>query len=341
MLDEGDDALRASRGNFGLVWVQGKGADKPEYARWSRFSAQNWIDFNAELREFTGIDPAYRQAGGVMLALSEAELERTERTLLGIRQKLGADYTFETMRREQLLDWLPGLGEEVVGGTYCPFDGHVNPLRLLRALHSALQKKGGFYQAGQRVEQIAAIPDGGFSVDTRSSRFTAAKVVLAAGLGNRRLGEQLGLDVPLRPLQGQVLITERIPEVMKIPTHSIRQTDEGAIQIGYSEIDSGFDTATSVDVTAAMARRCLRLFPYLGQLRIVRTWGALRVMTPDGYPVYDQSASHPGAFVVTCHSGVTLAANHAQQVAGWIADGIMPSEFNSFSSGRFNVSAHA
>ena len=42
----------------------------------------------------------------------------------------------------------------------------------------------------------------------------------------------------------------------------------------------------------------------------MRTWSALRVMSPDGFPIYDQSQFFPGAFVATCHSGVTLAANH-------------------------------
>ena len=39
LLDEGDNAFRASRGNFGLVWVQGKGSRSPAYARWTRASA--------------------------------------------------------------------------------------------------------------------------------------------------------------------------------------------------------------------------------------------------------------------------------------------------------------
>ena len=38
-------------------------------------------------------------------------------------------------------------------------------------------------------------------------------------------------------------------------------------------------------------------------------------MTQDGFPIYDQSATHPGAFVACCHSGVTLAANHALTLA--------------------------
>ena len=34
--DEGDRAFRACRGNFGLIWVQGKGWDFPAYAKWTR-----------------------------------------------------------------------------------------------------------------------------------------------------------------------------------------------------------------------------------------------------------------------------------------------------------------
>ena len=46
----------------------------------------------------------------------------------------------------------------------------------------------------------------------------------------------------------------------------------------------------------------------LGTANVVRSWAALRVMTQDGFPIYDESETHPGAFTVCCHSGVTLAA---------------------------------
>jgi glycine/D-amino acid oxidase-like deaminating enzyme len=35
LLDEGDAAYRASRGNFGLIWVQSKGLGAPWYQRWT------------------------------------------------------------------------------------------------------------------------------------------------------------------------------------------------------------------------------------------------------------------------------------------------------------------
>ena len=54
VLDEGDVAFRASRGNFGLVWVQSKGFGVPEYQRWTRRSSEDWAAFSNELKAETG-----------------------------------------------------------------------------------------------------------------------------------------------------------------------------------------------------------------------------------------------------------------------------------------------
>jgi glycine/D-amino acid oxidase-like deaminating enzyme len=78
----------------------------------------------------------------------------------------------------------------------------------------------------------------------------------------------------------------------------------------------------------------------LGQLNVVRVWGALRVMTPDGYPIYQESKSCPGAYVVTCHSGVTLAAAHAFRIAPWIDGAAAPEELDAFRGDRFPAADH-
>jgi glycine/D-amino acid oxidase-like deaminating enzyme len=62
-------------------------------------------------------------------------------------------------------------------------------------------------------------------------------------------------------------------------------------------------------------------------------------MTPDNNPIYQQSASCPGAFAATCHSGVTLAAMHAGPIAEWVAGSGEQNLINHFSTDRFNVSA--
>src|SRR5216684_7340838 len=69
LVDEGDVAYRASRGNFGLVWVQTKGLGAPHYQRWTRHSAEAWPLLAAELQERTAIDVGLEQKGGVQLCL--------------------------------------------------------------------------------------------------------------------------------------------------------------------------------------------------------------------------------------------------------------------------------
>ena len=58
LLDEGDDAFRAARGNFGLVWVQGKGPGAPHYARWTMRSAADWPALARDLADETGTQRA-------------------------------------------------------------------------------------------------------------------------------------------------------------------------------------------------------------------------------------------------------------------------------------------
>jgi glycine/D-amino acid oxidase-like deaminating enzyme len=116
---------------------------------------------------------------------------------------------------------------------------------------------------------------------------------------------------------------------------------EGRVMIGDSQEEAGFDTSVDTGVAAAIAARAVRAFPLLARANVVRSWAALRVMTRDGFPIYEQSASCPGAFIVTCHSGVTLAAAHATALAPQVAAGALSRDLGAFSARRFDVPAAA
>lgn len=338
VLDEGDDAFRASRGNFGLIWVHGKGRGFPQYARWTRESARQWPALAAQLQEQTGIDVQARQMGAFTLCFSEAELEARRERLAAVRDEAGGDYPYEILDRAALLRRLPHVGPTVIGASFSTMDGHVNPLKLLRALHTACTQRGVTLKTGHGVQRITHA-DGLFTVHSGGQQFRAPKLVLAAGLGNAGLAGQVGLHAPVRPNRGQLIITERCEKILDYPTGHIRQTDEGGIQIGESMEDAGFDDSTTNSTLAELARRAVASFPVIGQLNVVRVWGALRVMTPDGYPIYQESKSCPGAYVVTCHSGVTLAAAHAFRIAPWINGAAAPEELDAFRGDRFPIAA--
>jgi glycine/D-amino acid oxidase-like deaminating enzyme len=337
VLDEGDVALRASRGNFGLVWVQGKGRGCPEYAQWSLTSATLWKVLAAELREVTDLDVGHENRGGVLLNLSTEEDAANRATLADIAAQAGnMRYEYEFLDRPDLEKLLPGLGEGVVSGSYSPHDGHANPLLLLRALHGAFVGAGGAYRPNSAVTGIEGA-DGGYRLTTASGAVESERIVIAAGLATGRLAGLVGLKAPVAPLRGQLMITERTAPRLELPTNLVRQTREGGFLLGYTTEDAGYDTGTRPDMLRDVAWRCRAAFPFLGDLRVVRMWAALRIMTPDGFPIYDQSRSHPGVYVVACHSGVTLAAVHVLRLPDWIAGEPLSPELRGFATERFDV----
>src|SRR6266545_3903653 len=254
VLDEGDVAHRAARGNFGLIWVQGKGAGYAPYASWTQRSAREWPAFASTLLAETGIDVALEQPGGLSVCLS-------------------------------------------------------------------------------RIEPRA----GRFALSTPHGTFEAERVVVAAGLGTAALAPMVGIAAPVRPNKGQIIVLERLPRFLDFPIETIRQTDEGTVLIGDSQQERGFDETLDVPVLAAMAERATRAFPHLRDARVVRSWAALRVMTPDGFPIYERSPAHAGAFVAACHSGVTLAAAHARVLGPALLEGSVPDACAPFTTRRFDV----
>ena len=342
ILDEGDVARRASRGNFALVWVQSKGLGMARYGAWTTGSAALWPGFAAALREETGLDLGLSQPGGYSLCLSEAELDARRAAMMRMHNQPGWEpVPWEVHDHARIARAMPALGPEVVGGVFCPLDGHVNSLRLFRALHASATARGATYLPDHPVREIAALAGGGFRITTAQAPIEAARIVLAAGLGNAALAPMVGLAAPVRPQRGQVMVTEKTAPFLAYPMATLRQTDEGGVMIGDSKEEAPEDEAVGPGVLAAMARRAIRMFPLLGGLNIVRSWGALRVMSPDGFPIYDQSETAPGAFLVTCHSGVTLAATHSDVLAPMIARGELDTSVAAFSARRFDVPSPA
>ncbi len=338
ILDEGDIAYRASRGNFGLVWVQNKGIGMPRYSAWTQGSAAAWTAFADMLLVQTGIDVAYRKPGGFHLALSEAELAHGAAQLARLHAQPGVPpFDYEILDRRAVKAMLPETGPEVVGGSFSRLDGYCNSLRLFRALNAGMQALGAVYLPEHRVDSIGHAA-GEFRIAAPRGSVRAGGIVLAAGLGNARLGPMVGLEIPVRPQRGQILVTEKTAPFLHYAVSTVRQTDEGGVMLGDSQEEAGLDTTVGLPVASVLADRAVRMFPRLASLNIVRSWAALRVMTRDGFPIYDQSRRFPGAFAATCHSGVTLAAAHALTLASHIAAGELPADpFETFSARRFDV----
>lgn len=337
VLDGDDGSFRASRGNFGLVWVQSKGLNQPRYARWSQQSAAIWAEFAEELGHNTGQAVPLEQKGGYDLHFSEETLQATVEKYEQLKVELGGDYPFEVLGHNALRKEEPNIGPKVVGAILHHQDGHANPLKLLMALAADVRRMGGKVLTGMTVTDVSK-PDG-FRVDCADgTTVSAEKVILSAGLGAMQLGPKLGFKAPIRPQRGQVLITEKLPRIINRPSLIARQVDEGGIQIGATNEEVDLDDRVTQPGLSGLAAEAIAAYPELAKAQLVRSWGALRVLSPDGLPIYQESPEMPGAYLVTCHSGITLAAAHARLLPDWLEGTEAAPDLEVFSEARFPVS---
>ncbi len=337
VLDGDDGSFRASRGNFGLVWVQSKGLDEPAYARWSQRSAAAWGEFAAELSENTGFDLCLEQKGGYDFHFSEETLAETVEKYEQIKRNLDGNYPFDVLGHNALHKEEPHIGPDVAGAILHHQDGHANPLKLLKALADDVRRIGGQVLNAKTVQSVTR--NGNFTIRcTDGTTVHAEKTVLAAGLGAADLGPKMGFIAPVRPQRGQVLITKKLPKIMNRPSLIARQVDEGGIQIGATNEETGFNDDVTISGIAGLAAEAIAAYPILSKVHLVRSWAALRVLSPDGLPIYQESSEMPGAYLVTCHSGITLAAAHALFLPEWLERTENAPDLEVFSEKRFAVS---
>jgi glycine/D-amino acid oxidase-like deaminating enzyme len=342
LLDEKPGIHRVSRANFGLTTYMCKGLDDTAYADWSLRSTYEWKNFAKELEEESGICLDLSLNGGGEVFLEEEEIEiRTQqtRTLKAMAKERGSEYPVTMLDKYEFSQLIPKmkLGEKVLGGMFVQDAGHVNPLFLLRAMRKTFIDLGGRFIPGESVMEVIPGPSG-IIVKTNKKEYGCKKLVMAAGHGSTRLMGKLGTDLHLYPQRGQLLVTSRMPPILPIPLLTIRQTGEGTFMIGVSNEDAGHDMRVTVKVLKDQAKKAIEVFPMLADLKWVRCWSAVRVITPDASPLYDTIPGHDNIFVMAGHSAISLAPMNASYMAPWIINGIKPKEIEGFGLGRHNVS---
>ncbi|MBT3487178.1 MAG: FAD-binding oxidoreductase [Desulfobacula sp.] len=341
LFDEKPGIHRVSRANFGLTTYMCKGLNDTAYADWALRSTYEWAGFAKQLEKESGICVDLSLNGGGEAFLTQEEMQvRVEmtRVLKELASARGSEYPVTILDRADFSRLMPKmkLGEKVVGGMFVKGAGHVNPLFMLRAMRKTFIDRGGKFVPGESVMEI--LPGkSNITVKTNKSEYGCEKLVIAAGHGSTRLMGRLGVDLHLYPQRGQLLVTNRMPPLLPIPLLRVRQTAEGTFMIGVSNESAGHDVRVTVDVLKDQAQKGIAVFPMLARLMWVRSWAAVRVMTPDGSPLYDTIPGHDNIFILAGHSAISLAPMHAKYIPLWIINGKKPDDIKGFGLGRFNV----
>ncbi|MEG2005375.1 MAG: FAD-dependent oxidoreductase, partial [Bilophila sp.] len=278
LLDAPTATNKASRTNVGLIWCQSKFLHLPDYAKWGFLSSRLYPALTKELEELSGEHIPVSYTGGLIPVLDEADYQKRGGYIADLRNALG-EYRGNMIDRAELEKKLPKItfGSDVVGAAWCEDDGVIDPLALLRAYHVALARVGVRFLRDTLIYDVKPIP-GGYRVFTSKGPMDCERLVLAAGLANRRFVQFAMPTLPVYPDKAQVLLVERLPMVMPIPVLGVTQTFGGTIIIGFRHEKAGHDLNVVPSAVATEGQWALRVWPELGKRRLIRAWSGLRVM---------------------------------------------------------------
>lgn len=292
-------AAGASGLSMGYVNVSAK---KPShYTKFSKMSADMYPDFTAGL----GLAVEYERNGSLDVAetgeqwesLAEAAAQRNRIPDIGMRM----------MRIEEARQLEPELSTHLTGGCYCPVDGGVNPLKLTRALARAAVRNGVRIRTGCDVLDIRTVMGRIEEVTTNQGAITTQVVVNAAGIHAPEISSMVGVELPVYPERGQLVITEALPPVLNRAVGPYKQFQDGQVLIGVTNEKAGENTRVTTGMLSTITRRALRILPVLRKARAIRCAAALRPMTPDRLPVYQKIEGVKDFYIAVGHSGFTLA----------------------------------
>ncbi len=323
MIDAPTETNKASRTNVGLLWCQSKFAHLPDYAKWGFHSCRLFPELTKELEEVSGVEIPVNYTGGLIACLGDDEFNTRQDYIGKLKEELG-EYNGSMIDRAELERKLPKVpfGPEVTGAAWCEEDGIVEPLALLRAYLVGFERAGGIIK-NTLIHDVQPV-GGGYRVITEDGPMDCERLVLAAGLANRRLAQFAIADLPVSADKGQVLLVERMPYVMPIPMLGVTQTFGGTIIIGFRHEFVGHDTRIIPEDIATEGKWAIRVWPELGRQRLIRAWSGLRVMPDDKQAIYSKLPGHPNATIINTHSAVTLAAVHTRYIPDFIINEDLP-----------------
>jgi len=296
-----------------------------------------WVD---RLREDApDIDVEFVRNGVLRVAFDDEELAAL-RLGLRYRDELGVELL--ELDAAALREAEPRLSERIVGGLLCPEEGQVSNQLFTLALSRAAEKRGarvvegapvlGFTKRGGRVTGVRT-PRGDFACD---------HLVLAAGPWTHSLAAKLGVDVPTRPMRGQMVAFGGMLTPVHQPVWGARgyvlPRANGLVFAGSTVEDVGFRIRTTKAGLAGVRRAAFEIVPQLRHAREHFSWAGLRPGSPDGLPIMGPLPGWDNVTVATGHfrNGILLAPISGQLIAQLITNRRSPEALASFAPDRFS-----
>ncbi len=289
------------------------------------------------LQNEMGIDVQYIASGMLLPAQTEGWAEALRDLGRGQRR---SGPSLEWVEGEPLRRLEPALSDSVLGAAYSPREHQVNPGLLTQALARAAASRGAVLRQGAAVSRFLVSDSRVAAVRTSDGDVIAADhVVLAAGPWTRRLGRKLGVDVPTRPMRGQMLAyrSGAVRHIIWGHEGYLVPKAGGFLYAGATVEDVGFRPRTTRRGLAGLQRMAAAMAPALRYAEVASAWAGLRPGSPDGHPIIGRLPGKDNVYVASGHfrNGILLGPITGKLIAQLITEGKTETPLAPFSAARF------
>ncbi|WP_417773422.1 NAD(P)/FAD-dependent oxidoreductase [Stappia sp.] len=278
----------------------------------ARAAVALWGDLDEKLGAQTG----YRRSGNLRLARNDSEAA-TIRALVDDQSRAGLDLTFLSDLKDAR-EIAPALSDRIVAASFCPTDGHADPVATVEAFARRAEGLGARLSFGERVIRLEADGAGIARVVTDRRTITPGAVLLAAGILVNDLVAPLGHQIPLRRPMVTVLRSAACAPLLS-PVLGVANADMAARQ----EINGRFRVTSGAedwpgDIVETNGRpvihprmRAIRetiekvssVLPAFAEAELAEVWAGALDLTPDALPVIDRLPGLDNLVVAAGFSG--------------------------------------
>jgi len=274
------------------------------------------------------LDPEYMPVGGLLVVEDPADLEALESHVTALRS---VGVPMEYLDRQRMLAFEPNLSPTLHGAWRCPVEAIVNPYRMTLALVAGAVERGtrtlwrtrpkGFETNDGRIAAML-IPGG---------RIVAEQYVFCAGVWSQELGRLVGIELPVIPRRGELVVTERgaAPArhylmsakylVAKADPEAASRSSDPRMRIGHGfclEVNAqgqciigstrafvGYDRNVTPEGIAIILAEAIKRVPAVAHTKVLRVFAGLRPYVDDKKPIIGRSGRVANLLVAAGHEG--------------------------------------
>ncbi|MCX6591219.1 MAG: FAD-dependent oxidoreductase [Acidobacteria bacterium] len=266
------------------------------------------IPFFAQFEERLGQYSGYKPHGYLFCATQQRHLDYL-RTNLGRHRALGLQGAEEVTPADISRMVPPWRVDDVLGGTYCPTDGFVDPHAVMSGFTEAALARGARIV---RQCEVTAIEKG--RVSTTQGTFSAPHIVIACGAWSAGVAALAGAQLPVTPLRRMLVptepcsaIPERCPMTIDMGTGFHFRPEGRGLLMAWNDPEEtpGFKTAFDPAFIEKILIRAVERVPIFETLEVnsKRAWAGLYEVSPDHHAILGPSAEHDWLYYATGFSG--------------------------------------